>query len=202
MTSSPILIFDIGGVLVRHDNDLLFDRLATCCADPVGAKSYLASGVYTRDIDIGRVSVKALHASLADSLGFNKPFDEFLELWSSHFSEEPGMEQFVALLAQQYRVTLFSNTNAAHIDYVSARYPALGHAHRAYYSYEMGLAKPDAEAFQKLLELEGRRPEEAIFIDDREENAAAATALGMHGVVFTDRDALIEALEALGVRAR
>ena len=66
-------------------------------------------------------------------------------------------------------------------------------------SYELGLAKPYAEAFNKVLELEGRRPEECIFIDDRAENTAAAAALGIRTVTFTDRKALEAAIAEYGV---
>jgi HAD superfamily hydrolase (TIGR01509 family) len=197
VTPSPIFIFDIGGVLVRHDNDHLFERLAARCADPASAKSYLASGAYARDIDLGRMKVEGLHAILSSRLGFDRPYDEFLKLWNCHFSAEPGMDALIASLAQKFRVVLFSNTNASHIEHVSAHYPALRRAHKAYYSYELGLAKPDAEAFRKVLELERRQPEEAVFIDDKAENAAAAASLGMRAIAFTGCGALARALKDL-----
>lgn len=199
VTSSAILIFDIGGVLVRHDNALLFERLAACCAEPAAAKTYLTSGAYVHDIDTGRLSVEGLHASIVSRLGFDRPYGEFLKLWNCHFSEEPGMEALMAELAQRFRVVLFSNTNASHIEHVSAHYPALRSAHEAYYSYELGLMKPDADAFRKVLELEGRQPEDSVFIDDRAENAAAAAALGMRAITFTGRDTLVEELKNLGL---
>jgi hypothetical protein len=29
-----------GGVLIRHDNDLLYDRLAACCSNPTAARTH------------------------------------------------------------------------------------------------------------------------------------------------------------------
>ncbi len=197
--SVPTIIFDLGGVLVRHDNEVLLDRLAACCAEPATARHLMARAVGDEDFTTGRLGIDALHARLVAEHGFAPGYAHFLDLWSSHFSEEPGMEPLVLALAQRYRVVIFSNTNSAHIDHIRANYRVLTHAHAAYMSYELGLAKPYAEAFEKVLELEGRRPEECIFIDDRAENTAAAAALGIMTVTFTDRAALEAAVAEYGV---
>ncbi|VFU10750.1 HAD-IA family hydrolase [Methylocella tundrae] len=197
--SAPTIIFDLGGVLIRHDNDILYDRLAACCADPGGARVVMENILGDEEIGTGQLGVDALHARLVSEQGFGQSFAHFLDLWSSHFSAEPGMEPLLLALAQRYRVVVFSNTNSAHIEHIRANYRVLEHAHAAYMSYELGLVKPYAGAFRKVLELEGRRPEECIFIDDRPENTAAAAALGIKTVTFTDREALKAAIAEYGV---
>ena len=197
--SVPTIIFDLGGVLIRHDNDLLYDRLAACCAEPDAARAHIIAALGDEAIGAGRLGVDELHAKLASEHGFAQSYSHFLDLWSSHFSEEPGMEPLLLALAQRYRVVIFSNTNSAHVDHIRANYRVLDHAHAAYMSYELGMVKPYAEAFKKVLELEGRRPEECIFIDDRPENTAAAAALGIKTVTFTDRAALEAAISEYGV---
>jgi hypothetical protein len=81
----------------------------------------------------------------------------------SHFSEEPGMQPVVYALIQLHRIVLFSNTNAAHVAHIKANYQVFGHVHAAYLSHELGLVKPDATSFLKLLEIEGLPPEDCIF---------------------------------------
>jgi glucose-1-phosphatase len=195
----PTLIFDIGGVLIRHDNDLLYDRLAACCSNPTAARTHLPICLNDAEISSGRLSIESLHARLADDHGFYATYAHFLELWSSHFSEEPGMEPVVYALTRLHRVVLFSNTNAAHVAHIKANYQVFGHVHAAYLSHELGLVKPDAASFLKLLEIEGLPPEDCIFIDDRAENTAAAAALGMRTVTFTGRDAFLADLDRYGV---
>ena len=104
-----------------------------------------------------------------------------------------------ALYALGRTPNLFSNTNAAHVAHIKANYQVFGHAHAAYLSHELGLVKPDATSFLKLLEIEGLPPEDCIFIDDRAENTAAAAALGMRTVTFTGRDAFLADLDRYGV---
>jgi HAD superfamily hydrolase (TIGR01509 family) len=111
------------------------------------------------------------------------------------------MEPLVRNLAGRHRVVIFSNTNAAHIDHIRVAYPAFGHAHKAYLSYELGLVKPDPASYLRVLELEGRAARDCIFIDDRKDNTAAAAALGLKTVTFTGRAAFAAAMAELGAPA-
>ena len=197
--TAPTLIFDVGGVLVRHDNELLYDRLAAYCADPLTAREQLTDGVHDRVVGTGRMSIAELHRHLVEEYGFQARYDAFLEIWSSHFSEEPDMEPVLRALTARYRTVFFSNTNAAHWAHVLAHYPALAHGHRAYLSHELGLTKPDPASFQRVLDLEDCRPADAIFIDDRAENVYAAVAQGMAGILFTDAASFRAALVERGV---
>lgn len=195
----PTLIFDVGGVLVRHDNELLYDRLAAHCADPFAARVKLADAVHDEIIGTGRLSVADLHGRLVLEYGLSVPYESFLGIWSSHFSPEPDMEPVIEALVRHYRVVLFSNTNAAHWAHVTAYYPILARAHHAYLSYQLGLTKPDPASFRRVLELEGCQPADAIMIDDRASNIAAAEAIGMGGILFTGAGAFRLALADRGI---
>lgn len=61
---APTFIFDVGGVLVRHDNGVMYDRLAARCADPATARTKLADGVHDRIVGTGRISIPDLHGRL------------------------------------------------------------------------------------------------------------------------------------------
>jgi len=49
------------------------------------------------------------------------------------------------------------------------------------------------------IERHGLQPNAIAYIDDNARNAAAATALGMHGIHFTDPTALRQELAELGL---
>ena len=48
----------------------------------------------------------------------------------------------------------------------------------------IGLRKPEPAIYRRAIDIVGRNPERILFIDDREENIAAAKALGMGTIVF------------------
>lgn len=199
MTASPTFIFDLGGVLIRHDNELLYDRLAAYCAKPDEAREHLPKWLHDQDVGTGRLSIEGLHGRLRADYDFEETYDRFLELWSSHFSAEPGMEPLISALAQRHRVVLLSNTNAAHVEHIRKHYQVFDHIHAAYLSHELGLVKPDAASYLKVLEIEERSAKDCIFIDDRAENTAAAAALGIRTVTFTGRAAFLAELDRYGV---
>jgi putative hydrolase of the HAD superfamily len=64
-------------------------------------------------------------------------------------------------------------------------------------SARVGLAKPDPRIYRLAAELAGARPERCLYVDDSEENVAAAAALGMRGVHFREPADLERALEPL-----
>ena len=58
------------------------------------------------------------------------------------------------------------------------------------WSYRLRIAKPDPAIYRYTLEKLGTQPAETLFIDDRQENVEAATALGMKALLFTTVDQL------------
>ena len=55
-------------------------------------------------------------------------------------------------------------------------------------SYELGHAKPDREIYEATLSKLGLAPQDALFVDDRGENIAAADELGLRTFHFTGND--------------
>jgi 2-haloacid dehalogenase len=62
-----------------------------------------------------------------------------------------------------------------------------------------GVGKPDPRFFKLALERYGLLPEEALFTDDKMENVAAATGLGLPAVVFSGAAPFREELVSRGV---
>lgn len=64
-------------------------------------------------------------------------------------------------------------------------------------SAEMGVMKPQAAAYTTILRLLQLDAAQCAFIDDLPANVAAATALGLHGIVFRDTSSCLAQLAAL-----
>lgn len=67
-------------------------------------------------------------------------------------------------------------------------------------SAKHGMIKPDAEIFLKMIDLLGIKPEEAIFIDDRQYQVDGAKKLGIKAFLYKDNNTLIKDLQSEGVR--
>ena len=64
-------------------------------------------------------------------------------------------------------------------------------------SSEVGVVKPDAEIYQKLLKKYGLDPVESVFIDDIQANLNTAAELGFETILSTSETENIRAMEGL-----
>lgn len=65
------------------------------------------------------------------------------------------------------------------------------------FSSEVGMQKPDPEIYRLALSRLKVKPQEAIFLDDRERNVDGALSVGMHGLLFTETHQAIQDIKRL-----
>ena len=95
------------------------------------------------------------------------------------------------LREQGHRVVVLSNTNALHTTFWPDEYPQIyAAADHVYLSQEMGMRKPEARIYQRVLELEGFSAADAVFFDDNADNIEGANQLGITSVLVTGRETL------------
>ncbi len=199
MHTGPLLIFDLGNVIVRHDNEYWIKALSHACADPHHARRVIEAYLITAAADRGDGTVRTFFETSRSDMGFPGTYEEFDTLWCCHFSHDEAMEELVADLAARYRVVVLSNTDDAHWRYLMREYPVLKKPQALYASFQLHLRKPDPAIYQHVLQAEGYAAQDAVFIDDRMDNVEAANSLGINGIHFTGRAALEIQLKKLGV---
>jgi putative hydrolase of the HAD superfamily len=117
----------------------------------------------------------------------NASIDEILEAWNAILLDFPLYRlEFVQKLSKKYRLFLLSNTDSIHIDtfeqengvsFYSDFYQCF---ERVYFSYEMGMRKPDAEIYTYLIKKYDLSEKRTLFVDDKKENTDAAQFLGLN----------------------
>lgn len=66
-------------------------------------------------------------------------------------------------------------------------------------SCEDGLKKPDEKAFDLILKRINSKPEESVFVDDKQENLDVAEKLKMKTAIFQDNKQFFSRLKELGI---
>lgn len=66
-------------------------------------------------------------------------------------------------------------------------------------SFQERITKPDPAIYTRFLERFGLAAGECVFLDDTEQNVAAAESLGFRGIVFESYQQAVKQLEGLGV---
>ncbi|MFJ8660392.1 HAD family hydrolase [Streptomyces sp. NPDC093795] len=115
-------------------------------------------------------------------------------------------EEMVALVGELAatgpRLALLSNIPPELANHYEQHHAAwLQHFDVRAFSCRTGHAKPDPAAYAWCLRALAAPPRDVLFVDDREENVAAAHAAGLHGVLFTGAADLRTALREHGVSA-
>jgi HAD superfamily hydrolase (TIGR01509 family) len=192
------IIFDLGGVIVAHDNRVMVERLASRCRKGVTAREVSAL-IRRRSWETG-APIAELHGQLRDELEYGRAWERFVDDWCCHLALDPAMLAFAQALAVNNRVMLFSNTNQPHWDHLVAASGGALAAFEAHLSHEMGRAKPSPESFALVAERSGIEPARSIFFDDIAANVEGAWAAGFEAEVFESQAQLAALLRARGVR--
>ena len=88
-------------------------------------------------------------------------------------------------LRRRHVVACLTNTEVEVARFNRAR-GLFDHFDRAFLSTELGLHKPGQAIFERVLKELGCAPPEAVFTDDKLENAAGASAAGMHAIHYRE----------------
>ena len=202
------LIFDIGSVIV--DIDYMrpvaeFQKLTV--VDFAEIASYNRDHKLFDAFEKGKMSEAEFHNELRRFLRPGVSNQEILDAWNSILIAYPKSKlQLLNELKSKYRVLALSNINETHVrelDRVAIEQLGAGafadFFHKAYYSHEMGLRKPEKEIYEEVLRAENLNPERTFFVDDLAENVASARLVGLDAYQLTERDNLHLLLQQSGI---
>jgi putative hydrolase of the HAD superfamily len=120
-----------------------------------------------------------------------------LNLWDARMwtTQNPAMLAWQQQLKQHgLRTAILSNMGDTVLANIEREFDWLPRFDVLIWSYQHKMAKPDPAIYTLTLERLGTRPEETLFIDDKQPNIDAARALGLVGVLFTTVERLREQL--------
>jgi FMN phosphatase YigB (HAD superfamily) len=199
--TADALLFDLGRVVI----DIDFDKALACWAGHAGCEPAQLVGRFARDEiyqrhETGSIDDAEFFASLRTSLGIDLSDAQFLEGWNAIFAGEmPGIGSLLMRAGTRVPLYAFSNTNNAHVEHFSHVYAdVLGHFREIFLSSAIGLRKPDAAAYDHVVQAIGVPAERIVFFDDLAENIHGARARGLTAVHVTSPDDVAQALTALG----
>lgn len=181
------LIIDFGGVLIDLNRQRCIENFRKLgLADVDAMLDIYHQQDFFRNYEKGLISSAGFRDIIRGKIG--KPVDDARidEAWNSFLVGIPAFKLDLLLeLRKEYVVYLLSNTNEIHWQWACRHafpYKAFrvgDYFERIFLSFEMKMAKPDAEIFQKVLDDTGILPQETLFIDDSDANCRTAEVLGI-----------------------
>ncbi|WOX17086.1 HAD family phosphatase [Streptomyces sp. N50] len=197
-TARSIVLFDLFGVIARHQLPGALGKMAARCHTSTDAFT-TAYWDCRPPYDAGRQSASEYWTAVLRRLSLSADPDTVEELRLTDIDSwsrvDEQMVAYVLSLLDVAEVALLSNIPSDHADAFLAAQPWLRRLDHVALSGKIRAAKPDPAAFQHCVDALRAAPGDLLFVDDRAENVRAARAMGMNGHVFTGRDELVAVVD-------
>jgi glucose-1-phosphatase len=199
------LIFDLGGVLINLNLEQCIQNFKQLGLENFEENLNLfgQKGFFLQ-FEKGQIKVTEFRNEIRKLSPVHLSDAEIDKAWCSFLCDIPIQKMEMLLeLKKKYRLLLLSNTNPLHIEISAAgEFARVGKTisdffDSCYLSYEMKMAKPDAEIFQSLLETEQVTADECLFLDDGIKNIEQAAKLGIQTYLVKANEDLNWLLDSL-----
>jgi len=192
------VIFDFGGVLVRSESEAGRQRLEQRYGLPPGGAARLVfDSPIAERATIGLEPYAAIWAHVAETLKLD---DAQLAEYKSEFWSgdrlDTTLTQFIQNLRPRYQTAILSNAWLNARAMFTENFGLATVVDQFIISAEEGVRKPAPRIYQIACERLAVRPEEAIFVDDFDENITAARMVGLHAIHFRQREQALAELQA------
>lgn len=175
------IIFDLGDVFINLNHEKVEENFRN-----LGLKTWSEDlQILNSQYEIGKIT------ELQFLEGFQKhlPNADLLQIraaWNGIIGEFPLYRlEFLQKLKRSHKLYLLSNTDETHINKFEHQ-SGLTFARdfyscfeKIYFSFEIGMKKPDETTFKYVLNKHNLIPKNTLFIDDKKENTDAAEKLGI-----------------------
>ncbi|HMB74212.1 MAG TPA: HAD-IA family hydrolase [Gammaproteobacteria bacterium] len=180
------VVFDLGKVLVDWNPRYLFVRHHGMPEEQ--AEHFLSevcSPSWHIELDRGRPFAQGVDLLSHEHPGHRQWIESYAQDWPRMFAGpiDSSVAQLRALHERGVRLHALSNYPAQQIRFLYERFEFMSLFYTVVISGLLRVIKPDPEAFRRLLATIG--VDTCVFIDDSEENVAAAAALGIEAIHFT-----------------
>ena len=184
------IIFDLGDVILNID----IPKTVRAFAELSGRSDQHLHRVFTenelfRKFETGSLSEEGFRNLVREILEMPDLADTDIDnAWNALLLDiPPARIGLLEKLADRYQLYLLSNTSSIHITKVNqilhttSGIEDLRHLFKKlYFSYEMGIMKPDPQIYLNVLEDAGIEAAQTLFLDDNQANIEAAGKLGIN----------------------
>ena len=177
------IAFDWGGIFTEGTFDSSAVRnlaeLADTSVDEIGATYF----PLMEEFEVGAFDLEGFVARFREASGLDIDEDAFRTTFLGSVRERTAMFAVLGSIPPAYTVGMLSNNVPVLCDRVRDD-KRMARIETFVFSNEIGVRKPDPDAFAALTTALGVPPRETVFVDDSEANIEAANDLGFDGILL------------------
>lgn len=193
------IIFDMGNVLLDYNPDVILDQVCDTQEEKQIIKKELFAGPEWAMGDRGDITNAERFGLVKKRVPekLHEKLRKCVENWDMCMLPVKGAGEFMAYVKEKgYGLYVLSNAAIEFFQYFP-RQIDMDFFDGIVVSAEVHMLKPEIEIYRYLLESHHLKPQECLFIDDREDNVKGAEKAGLKGFVFKeDFDKVKEELES------
>ena len=182
------IVFDLGGVVFNWQPETIIKSVF----EDLETRNLVRKEVFEHpdwvELDRGTISLEQAIARGATRTGL--PLLDIERLLNAVPRFLTPIEQTIELIRQLRNTTnrlfVLSNMHLASIAYLEKQYKIWKMFEGVVISSRIQKVKPERQIYEHLLNLYQLKPDETIFIDDMQENLAAAFSMGIQTIRFID----------------
>lgn len=198
------LLFDLGGVVLEFDFKRAFRVWADrACCDPAELERRFSFDEAYEQHERGELDAAGYFTALRRNLGLTLSDEEIVSGWNDiYLALVPGMSALLSAASQRLSLYAFTNSNPTHKSAWASRFAdELSVFRSIFVSSDLGLRKPDPEAFTVVAQRSGFQVSELLFFDDTPENVDGARTAGIQAVLVESSADVRQALLRFGIEA-
>ena len=165
------------------------------------------SGLFD-SFETGEITATDFIAEIQAKFDKTPSAQQITDAWNAMLLDFPPERlRLLESLKERVDVYLFSNTNELHFNAFNELFAGWynkdfsGYFNRAYYSHLLGMRKPNAGAFNYIVETHGLIPERTLFIDDTLHHVEGAASIGLNTIHLKKGEEVGEVLRAAKILA-
>lgn len=185
------IIFDLGGVFIQIDYNKTLKAFTDLEVQDFNTyyTQYHASDLFEA-LETGKLKAEEFYNHFRNHTNTTLRDEQIEEAWNALLGRfYIDRLEWLDAIRHKYKVFLLSNTNSVHHKAFMKLYREQTGKNnfddyfiKAYYSHQMGLRKPYVEAYEYVLNEQGLKASETLFIDDTLPNIEGAKKAGLQTV--------------------
>ena len=188
LTGIKNIIFDMGGVIINinyHLTAQAFEKLGVNGFDKIFAQVQQMG--FIDDFEMGKVSPAEFRNLIREATNQNFSDAQIDKAWNSLILDMPlSRIRILEKMKDDFNIFLLSNNNAIHYRFLSKKFESLypilqleSLFQKTYYSHLIGMRKPNANAFNLVIQENNLTASETLFIDDSPQHIEGGAKCGL-----------------------
>ncbi|EKD84396.1 MAG: putative haloacid dehalogenase-like protein hydrolase [uncultured bacterium] len=191
--ADSVILCDLGGVLIDLHWQERARALFTQEQDPEELKRRWLQLESARAYEAGSIDFTEFYHAFVAETGSKLSIADFKSEFAGIIGPlKPDCMKILELLRGYGILAMLSNTNAVHVEMLRASTDVFKPFEHLFFSYEMGMVKPDREIYAEVCSCLHKEPHLIHFFDDSEPNVIAARNAGINAHVVNNPQQIYE----------